>query len=246
MNELDKIAVLIDADNAQLSKMEAILDEVSLYGRVIVKKAFGDWKDAKLKNWEDVMKSLAIKPEQQFAYTKGKNATDIVLTISALDLLYTNIYDTFVLVSSDSDYTPLAIRLRESGVTVLGVGEKKTSDSFKNSCDEFIFTENFHDVEKGQKIPLNEKSTIESFQPEDIEKVHKLFLKAYEKYQENDGYVNVSAAGTYIKRTKPDFTPMTYGFKKIPELLQNYPDKYEVKKYKGKGTVTIIAYRCIL
>lgn len=108
----DKIAVLIDADNAQLKALNAILDEISKYGRIIVKKAYGDWKSDSLKKWEDELKQLAIKPVQQFAYTKGKNATDIALIIDAMDLLYARNYDAFVIVSSDADYTPLAIRLR--------------------------------------------------------------------------------------------------------------------------------------
>ncbi|MEG1801171.1 MAG: NYN domain-containing protein, partial [Oscillospiraceae bacterium] len=126
IEELKKIAVLIDADNAQLSKMKAVLDEISTYGRITVKSAYGDWKKPILKNWEDEMKRLAVKPVQQFAYTTGKNATDIAMVIDAMDMLSTNIYDVFVLVSSDSDFTPLAIRLRESGVYIIGVGEEKT------------------------------------------------------------------------------------------------------------------------
>ncbi|MEA4972471.1 MAG: NYN domain-containing protein [Candidatus Metalachnospira sp.] len=244
IRELENIAVLIDADNAQSSKIKLILDEISAYGRVTVKKAFGNWKDPILKNWEDVVKSLAIKPEQQFAYTKGKNATDILLIINALDLLHTNNYDAFVLVASDSDYTPLAIRLRESGVFVLGVGEKKTPESFKNACDEFLLTENLKGTDTEVELSENKSSIPESLEQADIEEVHKLLVMAYEKYQDDDGYVNVSSAGTYIKRIKPDFDALTYGFAKLPDLLQNYPNKYEIKKYKGKGTVNIIAYKC--
>jgi uncharacterized protein (TIGR00288 family) len=122
---LSGIAVLIDADNAQLTKLKAILDEISKYGRIIGKKACGDWKSSELKRWENEIKKLAIKPVQQFANTKGKNATDIALVIDAMDLLYTNNYDAFVIVSSDADYTPLAIKLRETGAYIFGVGEDK-------------------------------------------------------------------------------------------------------------------------
>lgn len=247
---LEKIAVLVDAENAQLSKIKLILDEISLYGRIIVKKAYGNWKDPVLKNWEDVVKSLAIKPEQQFAYTKGKNAADILMVIDALDLLHTNKYDAFVIVSSDSDYTPLAIRLRESGVFVFGVGEKKSPESFKNACDEFILTENLKDREvlvEAKKITKTQGAKaepVEMNEEPDIEEVHKLLVIAYEKYQDDDGFTNVSSAGTYIKRIKPDFDAQTYGFTKLPKLLENYPERYEMKKYKGSGTVNIIAYRC--
>ncbi len=159
---LDKIAVLIDADNAQLTSLKAILDEISKYGRITVKKAYGDWKNPSLKNWEEELKELAIKPEQQFAYTKGKNATDIALVIDAMDLLYTHNNDAFVIVCSDADYTPLAIRLRETGAYIFGVGEDKTPAAFRNSCDNFILTKLLTDgdekkAEKGGKeAPLRE------------------------------------------------------------------------------------------
>jgi len=139
------IAVLIDADNAQLAKLKAILDEISKYGRIIVKKAYGDWKNPALKNWEDGLKELAVKPVQQFSYTKGKNATDIALVIDAMDLLSTKNYDAFVIVCSDADYTPLAIRLRETGAYIFGVGEDKTPIVFRNSCDRFVLTKHLVD-----------------------------------------------------------------------------------------------------
>lgn len=251
IEELEKIAVLIDADNAQLVKLKSILDEISTHGRIIVKKAYGDWNNNLLKNWEPELSRLAIKPEQQFAYTIGKNATDISMVIDAMDLLYTNIYDAFVLVSSDSDFTPLAIRLRESGVYVLGVGEGKTPQSFRNACDDFILTEflNITNAEKeGKNIIVNEtENEILSNNSHQInmDDIHELLRIAYDKYQDEEELVNVSSAGSYIKRVKPDFNPRIYGFDKLPELLERFPEKYEIKRYKGKGTVTIIAYRCL-
>ena len=151
-----RLAVLIDADNAQLSKLSLILEELSTYGRIVVKRAYGNWKDRALKNWEEQLKTLAIKPEQQFAYTTGKNATDLSLAIGAMDLLHTQRYDAVALVSSDSDYTPLAIRLREAGIYVFGVGEEKTPLSFRNACDNFILTHNLGDVEKAKPVPQEE------------------------------------------------------------------------------------------
>lgn len=251
IDELEKIAVLIDADNAQLSKIKPILDEVSTYGRIVVKKAYGDWKNAVLKNWEPELKRLAIKPEQQFAYTVGKNATDISLVIGAMDLLYTEMYDAFVLVASDSDYTPLAIRLRESGVHVFGAGEDKTPQSFKNACDDFILTENLSiesaetDSEKTAVNGNGNAAPVKNAGQTGIDEVHKLLKKAYDKYQDEDGFANVSSAGSYIKRVKPDFNPLTYGFTKLLPLLQKFPDKYQIKRYKGKGTSIIIAYKCL-
>lgn len=297
MNDLQKIAVVIDADNTQLSKIGDVLREVSTYGRIVVKRAYGNWKKQELKNWESEIKRLAIKAVQQFDYVSGKNASDIALVIDTVDLLHKNIYDAFVIVSSDSDYTPLAIRLHESGVYVIGVGEKKTPISFKNSCDEFLLLENISTVsEKTKDEPTTETSTavpdidneptpvvstednkaptVESSHTvpdveapgvstgdnkvpaeetvvdgsdlqEDIDEIHGLLRSAYETYQGDDGFANVSAVGSFIKRAKPDFDCRTYGYSKLPQLLEAFPQKYEVTRYPGKGTVIIVAYKCL-
>lgn len=276
MDNLQKIVLLIDADNTQISKMEAVIQEISTHGRIVVKRAYGNWKKEALKNWENELKRLAIKAEQQFDYVSGKNATDMALVIGTLDLLHSNLYDAFVIVASDSDYTPLAIRLHESGVYVIGVGEKKTPKAFRNACDEFVFLENLdkgtrEKATKGKNAAKEngkEKGTAEgpntgaptevtqeiSEVPEEesnedsmdgFEEIHNLLKVASDKYQDDDGYVNVSSAGTFIKRAKPDFDSRTYGFLKLPQLIEAFPEKYEIKRYPGKGTVTIIAYKCI-
>ena len=170
----------------------------------------------------------------------------MAMVIDAIDLLHTGTYDAFVIVASDSDYTPIAIRLHESGVYVIGVGEKKTPEAFRNSCDEFIYLENLSkDVEK--ELPEADNADIEdnSSSNGSIEEIHSLLKIAFEKYQDDDGYVNVSSAGTFIKRTKPDFDLRSYGYYKLPDLLEAYKDKYEIKRYRGKGTVTIVAYKCL-
>ena len=276
MNSLQKIAMVIDADNTQISKLEAVIREISKHGRIVVKRAYGNWKKDTLKNWEGEIKRLAIKAEQQFDYVSGKNATDMALVIDTIELLYANIYDAFVIVSSDSDYTPLAIKLHESGVYVMGVGERTTPEAFRNACDEFIFLENLSAEERSSAA---KKGDGESGKPEnrekefhheakaaasgeprgasrkqaegarevddsDLEEIHKLLRIAYDTYQDDDGYVNVSAAGTFIKRAKPDFDTRTYGFVKLPQLIEAFPDRYEMKRYPGKGTVTIVAYKC--
>ena len=159
--EFKHMAVLIDADNTQLAKIDEVLEELSTYGRITVKKAYGNWKKPTLKNWESKIMRLTIKPEQQFDYVKDKNISDIALVIGAMDLLHTGMYDAFVIVSSDSDFTPLAIRLKESGVYVIGVGENKTPEPFINACDDFLMIENIHgDYEDrfgwGYTVPADE------------------------------------------------------------------------------------------
>lgn len=255
MEDLENIVVLIDADNTQMAKLEDIIREISTHGRIVVKRAYGNWQKATLKNWEAELKRLAIKAEQQFDYVTGKNATDIALVIDAVNLMHRDFYDGFVIVASDSDYTPLAINLHESGVYVIGVGEKKTPESFRNSCDEFVFVEN---LSKGTKKRRSEdeyaaaaedKSAADISEKtgeakENIDDIHNLLKIASDKYQDDDGYVNVSSAGQFIKRVKPDFDLRSFGFLKLPKLIEAFPDKYEMKKYRGKGKVNIIAYKC--
>ena len=244
MEDLHKIALLIDADNTQLKKMEAVIREVSTHGRIVVKRAYGNWKKDILKNWEDELKRLAIKAEQQFDYISGKNATDMALVIDTLDLLHSGIYDAFVIVASDSDYTPLAIKLHESGVFVMGVGEKKTPEAFRNACDEFIFLENLGDKEKIIKDIVVEADAIDQ-DTKALDEIHGLLRIAYETYQDDEGYVYVSTAGAYIKRTKPDFDLRTFGSLKLTDLLAAFPKQYKMKKYEGKRMVNILAYKCL-
>ena len=264
MDNLQRIALLIDADNTQVHKIEAVIREISTRGRIVVKRAYGNWKKDILKNWEGEIKRLAINANQQFDYVSGKNATDMALVIDAMDMLYRDLYDAFVIVASDSDYTPLAIRIHESGVYVIGVGEKKTPAPFVNACDEFILLENLEDDSAARKKKTkktkktsskkNSKASVKEVivdEPEEVEEddemedIHQLLRIAYEKYADDDGYVNVASAGQYIKRVMPEFDIRTYHHVKLPELLADFPDRYEIKKYPGKGTVTIIAYRCL-
>ena len=246
MENLQRIVMLIDADNTQIGKLEDVIGEISTHGRIVVKRAYGNWRKDVLKNWEKELKRLAIKAEQQFDYVNGKNATDMALVIDTMNLLHKGIYDCFVIVASDSDYTPLAINLHESGVYV--VGEKKTPEAFRNSCDEFIFLENLGRANE-LKLPISKENDDEDDEYEpaedyDIEKIHNLLKIASDKYQDDEGFVNVSSAGQFIKRVRPDFDVRTFGYLKLPKLIEAFPDRYEIKKYQGKGTVLIIAYRC--
>lgn len=249
MKDLDdhkKIAVLIDADNAQYSKVKAILDEISAHGHIVIKRAYGDWSSEYLKNWKQSLNELAIQPIQQFAYTTGKNSTDASMIIDAMDLLYSNKFDAFALVSSDSDFTKLASRLRESEIFVFGVGERKTPISFRNACDDFVFTENLEletslstsGTTKPQPANITEKSEASG-----VVELIPVLRKAWEQYQDDDGWANVAAAGSFVKRSKPDFDPRTYGASKLPEIISRLSNDFEMKKYKGKGTVNIVAFK---
>lgn len=294
MENSQKMAVLIDADNTQLSKLEDVFHELTTYGRLVVKKAYGNWKKQSLKKWEEEVKRLAIKTEQQFDYVSGKNTTDIAMVIDAMDLLHSGMYDAFALVSSDSDFTPLAIRLRESGAYIIGVGETKTPEAFRNACDDFLLLDFvspelgedadgsdhaesgermdsldradglYHDGSDSPDFSENagaaggkgfgqqtsdtaaERAEAKRRQRHDLNEVHKLLRIAFERYQDEDGYVNIAASGNYIKRAKPDFTPALYGYSKLSDFLKAFPRRYELKsvKGKGKGSSTAVFYRC--
>jgi len=247
MKDLDdhkKIAVLIDADNAQYSKIKSILEEISAHGHIVIKRAYGDWSCDYLKKWKQTLNELAIQPIQQFAYTTGKNSTDASMIIDAMDLLYSNKFDAFVLVSSDSDFTKLASRLRESEIFVFGVGEKKTPISFRNACDDFIITENL-EIETSTVIAKENvsKTALSQNTKNDASELIPILKKAWEQYQDDDGWANVAAAGSFVKRSTPDFDPRTYGATKLPEIISSLGNNFEMKKYKGKGKVNIIAYK---
>ena len=252
-DNLQNIVLLIDAENTRLSRLEDVIMEISTRGRIVVKRAYADWKRPTLKNWEPQLIRLAIKAVQQFNYVSGKNTSDIALVIDAMDLLHEKFYDAFVLVSSDSDFTPLAIRLIESGVHVIGVGDNKTLQSFRNACDEFILLESLSEEQRhsaessaAETSEKDEDASQEGSNSPDlptIGEIHNLLKIASDKYQDDDGFVNVSAAGNYIKRVKPDFYCQAYGFPKLSDLIESFPEKYEMKRYSGKGTVNIVVYR---
>lgn len=246
----NNIAVLIDADNTELGKMKSLIDKVSTYGRITTKRVYGNWKKTSLKNWEEVIKNLAFNAQQQFDYVKGKNVTDIALVIDAMELLHTGRYDAFVIVSSDSDYTPLNIKLRETGIFVVGAGKQTSSDSFKRSCDDFINIETLADEQaRAEDIIVPQKDEItneESSEPisEEEMDLHRLLKDGteVEHWLDEDGFVNIASVGQYIKRVRPDFDIKKFGVEKLPEFIALHSERYEMKNSK-KGRVTIRSYR---
>jgi uncharacterized LabA/DUF88 family protein len=210
-----KLAVLIDADNAQPSIVEELLAEIAKYGTANVKRTYGDWTGSRLKGWKEVLLLHSIQPIQQFRYTTGKNATDSAMIIDAMDLLYTNKFDGFCIVSSDSDFTKLASRIRESGLVVYGFGEKKTPEAFVSACDKFIYTEVLMPKEDDSQS-IKPKSTNELKQDT---KLVSLLRNAVEASSDDSGWAHLAPVGSNIAKQAPDFDPRNYGYKKLRELV---------------------------
>jgi uncharacterized LabA/DUF88 family protein len=226
-----RLAVLIDADNAQPSITEGLLAEVAKYGTAHVKRAYGDWTAPNLKGWKDHLLAQSIQPIQQFAYTRGKNATDAAMVIDAMDLLYSGRFDGFCIVSSDSDFTRLAARLRESALTVYGFGERKTPKPFVAACDKFIYIENLtfdedDDDENGGDAPAKGVSAKpprpKPASAAQLKNDHELvnFLRnAVEAASDEDGWAPLSGVGNIITNQRPDFDSRSYGYGKLSDLI---------------------------
>jgi len=220
-----KLAVLIDADNAQPSIVEELLAEIAKYGTANVKRIYGDWTNPHLKSWKETLLDHSIQPIQQFGYTRGKNATDSAMIIDAMDLLYTTKFDGFCIVSSDSDFTKLAARIREAGLVVYGFGERKTPEPFVAACDKFIYTEVLKDEEKDEDV-INRKSTNELKQDT---KLVNLLRSAVDAASDESGWAHLAPVGSYIAKQSPDFDPRNYGYRKLGELV-NATKLFEIEE----------------
>jgi uncharacterized LabA/DUF88 family protein len=209
-----RLAVLIDADNAQPSITEGLLSEVAKYGVASVKRIYGDWTTPILSGWKSILLEHSIQPVQQFRYTVGKNATDSAMIIDAMDLLYAKRFDGFCLVSSDSDFTRLASRIREEGLLVYGFGEKKTPKAFVSACDKFIFTEVLRFQENAE--PAVKPKTSNELKRD--AKLVALLRNALEAASDESGWAHLGAVGSNIAKQAPEFDPRNYGFSKLGEL----------------------------
>ncbi|MCR3753968.1 MULTISPECIES: NYN domain-containing protein [Lentzea] len=240
-----KLAVLIDADNAQPSITEALLAEIAKYGTAHVKRAYGDWTGTNLKGWKDHLLAQSIQPIQQFAYTTGKNATDAAMVIDAMDLLYSDRFDGFCIVSSDSDFTRLAARLRESGLTVYGFGERKTPKPFVAACDKFIYVENlaYPEAEVPAETPMARKSTVSVAQLKGDTTLVKLLRNAVEAASDEDGWASLAAVGSIITKQRPEFDSRTYGYSKLSDLI-TATTLFEVdRRVQGKKSAVYVRDR---
>jgi uncharacterized LabA/DUF88 family protein len=218
-----KFAVLIDGDNAQASLLPRILAEVSKVGLITVKRIYGDWTATNMNSWKTSLHKHAIQPMQQFRYTVGKNSTDSAMIIDAMDLLHSNDVGGFCIVASDSDYTRLATRIREEGLFVIGVGEKKTPESFINACNQFIYCEN---LTGSREIRGKAAEEVKS----DVSDPLNLLIEGFNLAAKEEEWIHLAALGLVLRQLDPAFDPRTYGHQQLQSLIKKYPETFTLKR----------------
>ncbi len=229
------MAMLIDGDNAQPSLLEQVLTETVRYGIVTTRRIYGDWTAPQMSGWKESLQGYAIQPVQQFRYTVGKNATDSALIIDAMDLLHTGNIGGFCIVSSDSDYTRLATRIREQGLFVMGIGRSDTPKSFVNACEVFVYTENL--------IPSTDgKTQAERAEAKDWTKI---VMQAIESSTQDNGWAYLGTVGSRVRQLDPSFDVRTYGEKQLAPLLKSNSELFEIRETetKGEGGATLVYVR---
>jgi uncharacterized protein (TIGR00288 family) len=262
MTDATRVAVLIDCDNISHQWTGAILAEVARHGTLGIKRGYGDWTSDHLKNWRPELATYAIQPVQQFAYTVGKNSTDFALVIDAMDLLYSGTVDAFCIVSSDSDFTRLAMRLRESGRRVFGIGARKTPSAFQNACDQFTYVEVLVGEQsstpadasrsKGSAAKATAKKAVKKAAPtkkaaskstqSPVQQLTALLLPAVEANAKDDGWAALGAVGSYVVNTNPTFDPRNYGYSKLSMLVADLP-RLEMKDVPTGNGLTALYVR---
>jgi uncharacterized LabA/DUF88 family protein len=226
-----KLAVLIDADNIPYSNIKGMLDEIAKLGTPTIKRIYGDWTKPTVSGWKPALLEHAITPIQQYSYTTGKNATDSAMIIDAMDILHNEKVDGFCLVSSDSDFTRLATRLRESSMFFIGIGEKKTPRPFIVACDKFIYIEIIGAIEAAKKEPKTASTRTKAKKPafDSIDKKFIQLLKStIEDLADDDGWASLAVVGALINKKRPDFDPRNYGFPKLTPLIKSLGEHFEV------------------
>lgn len=231
-----KLAVLIDADNVPYSNVKGMMEEITKFGTPTTKRIYADWTKPNANGWKSVLLEHAITPIQQYSYTTGKNSSDSALIIDAMDLLYSDKVDGFCIVSSDSDFTRLAIRLRESGMKVIGIGEKKTPNPFIVACDRFVFIEVLEGATKKKKPKTMATSTANDFkkvvEKETVIKIDNptidLIEDTIDAISDDDGWAFLGDVGNLIVKNKPEFDPRSYGFNKLTPMLKSLTDILEI------------------
>lgn len=234
-----KLAVLIDADNTQPAIADGLLAEVAKYGTAHVKRAYGDWTGTQLKSWKEQLLTQSIQPIQQFSYTSGKNATDSAMIIDAMDLLYSGRFNGFCIVSSDSDFTRLAARIRESGLIVYGFGERKTPDPFVAACDKFIYTDILI-AKPDEEQPLKPRTAAQLKQDSSLVN---LLRNAVEAASDDDGWATLSGVGSIVTKQRPNFDARSYGYNKLSELITATTLFEMDRRSPGEGRPKVIYVR---
>lgn len=219
MEKSNRIALLVDGDNAQAKLLELVLEEASKYGKVTIRRVYGDWTTPHMNAWKAQLNELAFNPIQKFSYTTGKNSTDSALIIDAMDILHDNLVDGFCIVSSDSDYTGLAKRIREDGVFVMGIGEKKTPNAFVKSCEIFTHVENLD-----PKVEKEEKKVVHKKEKPTVHVDKKFINKAFDMSANESNEAYISSMGLNLRKLDPSFDCRTYGFKTLTQLFAQLPD----------------------
>ena len=234
----NKIAILIDGDNAQSSLLQEMLVEAGKHGQVTVRRIYGDWTTNNMNSWKDVLNYHAFQPIQQFRYTVGKNATDSAMIIDAMDILHSRVVEGFCLVSSDSDYTRLATRIRETGIFVMGIGEKKTPKAFVNACDVFVFTENLATEKKAiqRKQTQTRKKTGQKKAEKDELDPMPILSQAFEMAEGQDGWAPLATMGQALYQIDPSFDPRTYGHKQLSRMIASLKTRFEMRSQEVGGT----------
>jgi uncharacterized LabA/DUF88 family protein len=226
----DKLAVLIDADNVPYANVKEMLEEISKNGTPTIKRIYADWTKPTVSGWKNVLLENAITPVQQYSYTSGKNSSDSALIIDAMDILYSEKVNGFCIVSSDSDFTRLATRLREAGMKVIGFGERKTPQPFISACDKFIYLEilkiTASETYNASKTAVKDKQKKEPFSKVDAETI-RLITESVSDLADESGWTFLGSLGNYILKKKPDFDPRNYGFQKLLPLIKNL-NKFEI------------------
>lgn len=228
-----RLALMIDGDNAEAKLLPQVLAEVSRYGIMTIRRVYGDWTTTQLKGWKEILHTYALKPEQQFSYTTGKNSTDSALIIDAMDIIYTAGVDGICIVSSDSDYTRLATRIREKNLFVMGIGRKLTPRSFVNACDIFVYTENLPPVTEDDETPPSKSKSKSKTGDGKQRSLKQLFLTAFDSVVQEDGWAHLGGLGSSLRQLDPGFDPRTYGHKLLSQLVEATPYFETRKQSKG-------------
>ena len=248
-----RLAVLIDADNAQAGVIEGLLEEVARFGEATVRRIYGDFTSPTSASWKKILNRYSIKPVQQFAYTTGKNATDSTMIIDAMDLLYTRRFDGYCLVTSDSDFTGLAVRLREEGLLVYGFGEQKTPEAFRNACHKFVFTEVLR-----KPVAPPETAASANGSPAAVEAPcataapagtmartafpTDFLMEALEKSADDSGWAHLGTFGSYLQKIQPDFDSRLHGYKKLSDLVRGRDDLFVTEERTAAGGTSKVLY----